>query len=91
MSQQGSVGPSVSGASGPEWQVVDLEVLLVATRSEMETGCLSRDASVNVENTAFPMGPAGEPLEMSPRDRPIELQRVGISSIVRLQGAMVEL
>ena len=38
MSQQGSVGPSVSGAGGPERQVVDLAMLVVATGSVMEIG-----------------------------------------------------
>ena len=59
--------------------------------SEMELGHPSRDAGVNAENTASPIGPAGEPLEMSPRERPTELQRAGISSVVRLRGAVVEL
>ena len=64
---------------------------MVATRSEMEIGRPFRDASVNIKNTAFPIGPLGEPLEMSPRERPAELQRAGISSVVRLWGAVVEL
>ena len=84
MSQQGSVGPSVSEASGPERQVTDLEMMVAATRSEMVSGRPSRNAGGNAENTAFPIGPAGEPLEMSPGERPTELQRVGISSVVRL-------
>ena len=91
MSQQGSVGPSVSDAGGPERQVVDLEMRVAATRSEMVSGRPSRNADVSAENTAFPIGPAGEPLEMSPGERPTELQRVGISSVVRLRGAVVEL
>ena len=70
MSQQENVGPSVSGAGGPERQVVDLEMLVVAIRLEMETSRPSQDAGVNAEDAAFPIDPAGEPLEMSPRERP---------------------
>ena len=81
----------MSGASGPEQQVADLEMLVAATESEMVSGRPSRNAGVNAENTAFPIGPAGEPLEMSPGERPTELQRAGISSVVRLRGAVVEL
>ena len=73
MSQQESVGPSVSGAGGLERQVVDLEMLVATTRSEMDMGRSSPDATVNAENTAFPIDPAGEPLAMSPRERPTEL------------------
>ena len=57
----------------------------------MVLGHPSRGAGVNGENTASPIGPPGEPLEMSPGGRPAELQRAGISSVVRLQGAVVEL
>ena len=91
VSQPGSVGPSVSGAGGLERQVTDLNMIVVATRSEMVSGRPSRDAGVDVENTASPISPAGEPLEMSPGERPTELQRAGISSVVRLWGAVVEL
>ena len=91
MSQQESVGPSMGGAGEPKRQVVDLEMLVVATRSLMEIGRPCRDASVNIKNTAFPIGSVGEPLEMSPRERPAELQRAGISLVVRLWGAVVEL
>ena len=91
VSQQGSVGPSVSDAGGSERQVADLEMRVAATRSEMVSGRPSRNAGVSAENTAFPIGPAGEPLEMRPGARPIELQRVGISSVVRLRGTVVEL
>ena len=66
-------------------------MIVVATRSEMVSGRPSRDASVNVENAAFPLGLAGEPLEMSPGERPTELQRPGINSVVRLRGAVMEL
>ena len=59
MSQQGNVEPSVSGAGGPKRQVVDLELLVVATRSEMELGRPSQDAGIASENTAFPTGPNG--------------------------------
>ena len=83
VSQQGSVGPSVSETGGPERQVVDLKMMVA--------GRPSRSAGVSAENTAFPIGPAGEPLEMSPGERPTELQRAGISSVVRLRGAVVEL
>ena len=91
VSQRGSVGPSVSEAGGPERQVTDPRELVAATRSEMVLGHPSRGAGVNGENTASPIGPAGEPLEMSPGERPAELQRAGISSVVRLRGAVVEL
>ena len=91
VSQRGNVGPSVSEASRPKRQVTDPSELVAATRSEMVLGHPSRDVGVNVENTSSPIGPAGEPLEMSPRERPTELQRVGISSVVRLRGAVVEL
>ena len=74
----------MSGASGLEGQIVDLEMLVAATKSEMEIGRLSCDAGVNAENTAFPIGPMGEPLKMSPRERPTKLQRPRISSVVRL-------
>ena len=63
----------MSGAGGPKRQDIDLEMLVAATRSEMEIGCPSRDASGNAESAAFPIGPVGEPLKMSPRERPIEL------------------
>ena len=91
VSQQGSVGPSVSDAGGPERQVADLAMMVAATESEMVSGRPSRNAGVSAENTVFPNGPAGEPLEMSPGERPAELQRAGISSVVRLRGAVVEL
>ena len=64
---------------------------MAVTRSEMETVRPSRDAGVNAKNATFPIGSAGEPLERSPRERPIELQRAGIISIVRLQRVVVEL
>ena len=48
-------------------------MMVAATRSEMVSGRPSRDAGVNTENTAFPIGPAGEPLEMSPGERPTKL------------------
>ena len=79
------------GAGGPEQQIIDLKMLVAMTRSEMETSRPSRGASVNAKNVASPIGPAGEPLEISPRERPTELQRAGVSSAVRLWGAMVEL
>ena len=60
---------------------------MAATRSEMETGRPSQGDGV----VASPIGLAGEPLEMSPRERPAELQRARISSVVRLWGAVVEL
>ena len=66
-------------------------MIVVATRSEMVSSRPSRDAGIDVENAASPIGPAGEPLEMSPGERPTELQRVGISSVVRLRGTVVEL
>ena len=91
MSQQGSVGPSVRGASGPERQVVDLEMLVVAMRLGMETGRPSQGTRVNAENAKCPIGLAGEPLEMSARERPTKLQRAGISPVVRLQGVVVGL
>ena len=50
VSQLGSVGPSVSGAGGPERQVADLNMIVAATRSEMVLGRPSRDAGVDVEN-----------------------------------------
>ena len=66
-------------------------MIVAATRSEMVLGRPSRDAGIDVENAASPIGPAGEPLEMSPGERPTELQRAGISSVVRLRGVVVEL
>ena len=81
----------MSEVGGPERQVADPSELVAATRAEMVLGHPSRDAGVNGENTASPIGPAGEPLEMSPRERPAELQRARISSVVRLRGAVVEL
>ena len=66
-------------------------MLVPATRSEMEIGRPSRHASVNVENAASPIGLAWEPFEMSPRERLTKLQRAGISSVVRLWAAVVEL
>ena len=91
MSQQGNFGPSMSGASELERQVVDLEVLVATTRSEMETSRPSQGVGVNAENTTFPIVPVGEPHEMSPRERPTELQRARISLVVRLRGSVVEL
>ena len=81
----------MSGAGEPERQFADLNMIVAATRSEMVSGRPSRDAGVNVENAASPIGPVGEPLEMSSGKRPIELQRAGISLVVRLRGAVVEL
>ena len=46
---------------------------MATIRLEMETSRPSRDAGVNVENAASPIGLAGESLEMSPRERPAEL------------------
>ena len=66
-------------------------MIVAVTRSEMVSGRPSRDAGIDVENATSPIGPAGEPLEMSPGERPTELQRVGISSVVRLRGTVVEL
>ena len=81
----------MSGASGPERQVTDLKMMVAVTRSEMESGRPSQGAGVSAENAASPIGPTGEPLEMSPSERPTELQGAGIRSVVRLQGAVVEL
>ena len=91
VSQLGSVGPSMSSAGGPKRQVVDLNMIVAVTRSEMVSGHPSRDVGVNTKNAASPIGPAGEPLEMSLGERPTELQRVGINSVVRLRSAGVEL
>ena len=66
-------------------------VLVAATKPEVGLGSPPRDVVVDVENNTPPIGSAGEPLEISPRERPIELQRVGISSVVRLRGVVVEL
>ena len=68
-----------------------VEMLVAMTRSEMETDHPSRDASVNAENTASLIGLAGEPFEMSLGERPTELQRARISSVVKLWGAVMEL
>ena len=57
----------------------------------MKTGRPSRDVDVNAKNTAFLNGLVGKPLEMSPRERPTELQRARITSVVRLWGVVVEL
>ena len=73
VSQKGNVGPNVSGAGGTKQQVVDLDVLVAMTRLEMESVGPSRDASVKAKNTAFPIVLGGEPLKMSPRERPTEL------------------
>ena len=89
--QQESVGPNVSDAGGLERQVADLEMMVVSIRWEMGSGRPSRGTGINVENVASPIGPAGEPLAMSPSERPTGLQRAGISSVVRLWGAVVEL
>ena len=62
VSQQGSVGPSVRDAGGPERQVADLEMLVAATGSEMVSGRPSRDAGVNTGNVAFPIGRRGSHL-----------------------------
>ena len=59
----------MSCASGLEQQVVDLEMLMRVTRSKMETGRPSRDAGVNAKNATIPIGLAGEPFEMSPREK----------------------
>ena len=63
----------MSGAGGPERQVVDLEMMVAATEPEMVSGRPSRDADVNAENVASPIHPAGGPLEMSPGERPTKL------------------
>ena len=73
VSQPGRVVPSVSGASGPKRQVANLEMMVVVTRSEMALGRPSRGAGVNAKNAASPISLAGEPLEMSPGERPTEL------------------
>ena len=91
VSQPGRVGPSVSGAGEPEQQVPNLNMIVAATRLGMVLGRPSRDAGVDAENAASPIGLVGEPLEMSPSERLTELQRAGISSVVRLWGAVVEL
>ena len=57
----------------------------------MVSGRPSRDAGIDAENAASPIDPVGEPLEMSLGERPTKLQRAGISSVVRLRGAVVEL
>ena len=91
VSQPGSAGPSVREASGPERRVVNPRVLVAATEPEVESGSPPRDVVVDVESSTSPIGPAGEPLEIRPRERPTELQRARISSVVRLKGAVVEL
>ena len=63
----------MSGPSGPKWQVVDLEILVAAMRSEMETGRPSQGAAVNAENAASPIGRAGKPLEIYSREKPTVL------------------
>ena len=63
----------MSGAGGPERQVADLEMMVAATRSEMVSGRPSRDAGVDAEDATSPIGPTGEPLEMSSGERAIEL------------------
>ena len=64
---------------------------MAALRSEMELGHPFWDVGVMVENAASLIGPAGEPLTMSRRERPTKLQRVGIISVVRLWGDVMEL
>ena len=81
----------MSGAGGPRRQVADLEMMVAATRSEIESGRPSRGAGINAKNATSPIGLVVEPLEMSPGERPTKLQRVGISSVARLRGAVVEL
>ena len=56
-------------------------MIVTTTKSEMVSGRPSRDSGVNTENAASPIGPAGEPLEMSPGERPTELQRAGIAQL----------
>ena len=63
----------MNGTGGPKRQVVHLEMLVAAMRLEMETSRPFRDAAVNIQNTTFPIGPVGEPLEVSPRERLTEL------------------
>ena len=48
-------------------------MLVTTTTSEMEVDHPSRDASVNAKNAASPIGLAGEPLEMSHKERLTEL------------------
>ena len=62
VSQPGSIGPSMSGAGGPKRQVTNLNMIVAATRSEMVSGRPSRDAGVNTENVAFPIGRRGSHL-----------------------------
>ena len=66
-------------------------MIVVVIRSEMVSGRPSRDVGLDTENVAFLIGSVGEPLEMSLGERPTELQRAGISSVVRLRGVVVEL
>ena len=66
-------------------------MMVAATRSEMVSGRPSRGANVHAKNATSPIGPMGEPLEMSPGERPTELQRARINSVVRLRGTVVEL
>ena len=91
VSQLGSAGPSVNEAGGPERYIAHPRELVAATRPGIDSDGPSRDTVAGADSSVSPTGSAGEPLEMGPIERPAELQRAGISSVVRLKGAVVEL
>ena len=84
MSQLGIAGPSMNEAGEPKRYVAHPRESVAATRPGMDLGGPSRDTVVGVESSVSPIGSAGEPLEMGLVERPAELQRARISSVVRL-------
>ena len=82
--------PSVS-AGEPIGQVANPKVLVVASKLEVDLRYPPQNVVVNGENNVSQISPIGEPFESNPRERPTKLFRIGISSFVRLQQAMMEL
>ena len=78
-------------AGGPKRYVAHPREQVAATRPGMDSDGPSRDTVADADSSVSPTGSAGEPLEMGPIERPAELQRAGINSVVRLKGAVVEL
>ena len=84
VSQLGSVGLSVNEAGEPKRYVAHPRELVAAMRPGMDSDGPSRDTVADADSSVSPTGSAGEPLEMGPVERPAELQRAGISLVVRL-------
>ena len=91
VSQLGSAGPSVNEAGEPKQYVAHPTEQVAATRPGVDSDGPSRDTVAEADSSVSPTGSAGEPLEMGPIERPAELQRVRISSVIRLRGVVVEL